>query len=113
MNTIAPEHLELLIAEPLGFLEKIKHAGAIFLGQYAVEALGDYIAGPNHTLPTGGTARFSSVLSSEHFLKRSSLLFISPEGLSALGPKAIKFAQAEGLIAHATSVKKRLEESKD
>jgi len=113
VNTIAPEHLELLIAEPLGFLEKIKHAGAIFLGQYAVEALGDYIAGPNHTLPTGGTARFSSVLSSEHFLKRSSILFISHKGLSALAPKAINFAQAEGLVAHATSVKKRLEESKD
>jgi len=113
VNAIAPEHLELLIAEPFSFLDKVKHSGAIFLGQHAVEALGDYIAGPNHTLPTGGTARFSSVLSSEHFLKRSSILFISREGLLALGPKTIKFAQAEGLTAHAISVKKRLEESKD
>jgi histidinol dehydrogenase len=113
VNTIAPEHLELLIVEPLSFLDKIKHAGAIFLGQYAVEALGDYIVGPNHTLPTGGTARFSSVLSSEHFLKRSSVLFISREGLFALGPKAVKFAQIEGLTAHAASVEKRLKENKD
>jgi len=113
VNAIAPEHLELLIAEPFSFLDKVKHSGAIFLGQHAVEALGDYIAGPNHTLPTGGTARFSSGLSSEHFLKRSSILFISREGLLALGPKTIKFAQAEGLTAHAISVKKRLEESKD
>ncbi|MDL1956749.1 MAG: histidinol dehydrogenase [Candidatus Desulfofervidus auxilii] len=112
-NTIAPEHLELLIENPFSLLTKIKHAGAIFLGEYAVEAIGDYMAGPNHTLPTGGTARFSSVLSTEHFLKRSSILFISKEGTKALGPKVIALAHLEGLMAHALSVEERLKENRE
>ena len=112
VNTIAPEHLELLVAEPFSLLDKVKHAGAIFLGQCASEPIGDYIAGPNHTLPTGGTARFSSVLSAETFLKRSSILYISPMGIRALGEKAIKLAYTEGLTAHAASVEQRLKVNK-
>ncbi len=109
VNIIAPEHLELLVNDPFSLLDKIKHAGAIFLGAFSPEPIGDYIAGPNHTLPTAGTARFSSVLSSETFLKRTSLLGISRQGCRILGEKAIKLAQIEGLTAHAASVKKRLE----
>jgi len=108
INVIAPEHLELLVSEPMSLLGKIRHAGAIFLGKYASEPIGDYIAGPNHTLPTAGTARFSSVLSVEHFIKRSSIISISKEGLDILGPKAIEMAHIEGLLAHAASIKKRL-----
>ncbi|HDD44309.1 MAG TPA: histidinol dehydrogenase, partial [Candidatus Desulfofervidus auxilii] len=102
-----------LIENPFSLLTKIKHAGAIFLGEYAVEAIGDYMAGPNHTLPTGGTARFSSVLSTEHFLKRSSILLISKEGTKALGPKVIALAHLEGLMAHALSVEERLKENRE
>lgn len=112
-NIIAPEHLQLLVAEPLSLLDEIKHAGAIFLGQYAITALGDYIAGPNHTLPTGRSARFCSALSSEHFLKRSNFLFISSKGLFTLGPRAIEFAQIEGFNGHVISIRKRLKEDKE
>ncbi|MDL1971143.1 MAG: histidinol dehydrogenase [Candidatus Desulfofervidaceae bacterium] len=111
-NTIAPEHLELLVADPFALLDRINHAGAIFLGQFASEPIGDYIAGPNHTLPTGGTARFSSVLSAETFLKRSSVLYISPMGVKVLGEKAAKLAYTEGLTAHAASVEQRLKGDK-
>lgn len=111
INIIAPEHLELLVSDPVSLLGKIRHAGAIFLGKYASEPIGDYVAGPNHTLPTAGTARFSSVLSVEHFIKRSSIIFISKEGLDILGPKAIEMAHIEGLLAHATSIEKRFEEN--
>lgn len=112
VNTVAPEHLELLVEAPFALLDKINHAGAIFLGQYASEAIGDYMAGPNHTLPTGGTARFSSVLSAETFCKRSSILYISPKGVKVLGEKAIKLAYTEGLTAHAASVEQRLKVDK-
>ncbi|MCD6319562.1 MAG: histidinol dehydrogenase [Candidatus Desulfofervidaceae bacterium] len=112
VNTIAPEHLELLVADPFALLDRINHAGAIFLGQFASEPIGDYIAGPNHTLPTGGTARFSSVLSAETFLKRSSVLYISPMGVKVLGEKAVKLAYTEGLTAHAASVERRLKVDK-
>lgn len=108
INTIAPEHLELLVSEPIILLDKIRHAGAIFLGKYGSCPIGDYVAGPNHTLPTAGTARFSSVLSVEYFIKRSSIIFVSKEGLDVLGPKAMEVAHIEGLAAHATSIKKRL-----
>ena len=113
VNIIAPEHLELLVEDPFALLTEIRHAGAIFLGKYAAEPIGDYIAGPNHTLPTSGTARFSSVLSTETFLKRTSILFITQNGLKTLGPKAIQLAQIEGLTAHAASIEKRLETLKN
>lgn len=107
-NRIAPEHLELAVADPDGFLPIIRHAGAIFLGRYTPEAMGDYIAGPNHVLPTARTARFSSGLSVLDFVKRSTLLSLSPAAVAALGPDAIALAEAEGLEAHARSVAWRL-----
>jgi len=109
-NRIAPEHLELAVAEPEPLLAQIRHAGAIFVGHYASEALGDYCAGPNHVLPTGRTARFSSPLGVYDFQKRSSLLRISPAGARALGPVARTLAEGEGLDAHARSAAARLTE---
>lgn len=108
VNDIAPEHLELSVDRPFELLPKIKNAGAIFLGHYTPEAVGDYIAGPNHTLPTGGTARFFSPLSATDFLKRSSILYYSEASLKKIGRDAIRIAEAEGLTAHANSVKVRL-----
>ena len=110
MNEIAPEHLEIVTKEPFGLLEKIKHAGAIFLGEYTPEPVGDYIAGPNHTLPTGGTAKFYSPLSVEHFLKKSSIISMSKEGIKEIGKECALIADVEGLTAHAQSVRVRLEE---
>ncbi|MDR2152434.1 MAG: histidinol dehydrogenase [Helicobacteraceae bacterium] len=104
MNQIAPEHLEILTENPRGLLEQIKHAGAIFLGKYSPEAIGDYVAGPNHTLPTGGTARFFSPLGVENFLKRSSIIGLNKEGFSELAEACTDLASAEGLEAHALSV---------
>lgn len=108
-NQIAPEHLELAVADPEALLARIRHAGAIFLGHYASEALGDYCAGPNHVLPTGRTARFSSPLGVYDFQKRSSVLRISREGAQKLGPMAATLAEGEGLIAHARSALARLD----
>jgi histidinol dehydrogenase len=108
-NRIAPEHLELAVADPNALLPKIRHAGAIFLGHRASEALGDYCAGPNHVLPTGRTARFSSPLGVYDFQKRSSVLNISAEGARALGPVAATLARGEGLDAHALSALYRIE----
>ena len=108
-NELAPEHLELCLDEPLPWLEKVRCAGSIFLGKYAPEALGDYFAGPNHTLPTGGTARFSSPLSTDDFVKRSSFTYYSPEALREAAPKIARFAEEEGLRAHARSVLIRFE----
>lgn len=102
-NRIAPEHLELSLADPKKWLGKIRHAGAIFLGPYSSEALGDYCAGPNHVLPTGRTARFSSPLGVYDFQKRSSILGISIATAAALGPVAVTLARGEGLPAHAQS----------
>ena len=102
-NRIAPEHLELAVADPAQLLPKIRHAGAIFLGHHASEALGDYCAGPNHVLPTGGTARFSSPLGVYDFQKRSSVLDLTQETARALGPIAATLAFGEGLQAHAQS----------
>ena len=109
MNQIAPEHLELMIENPFSLLPKIKHAGAIFMGKYTPEAIGDYIAGPNHTLPTGGTAKFYSPLNVEVFLKKSSIISMSQEGVQALGDACALLAQTEGLQAHQKSVEMRLE----
>lgn len=107
-NRIAPEHLELAVDDPFALLPKIRHAGAIFLGHHTPEAAGDYLAGPNHTLPTGGTARFFSPLGVEDFVKKSSLICFSKEGLERLGGSVIKIAELEGLEAHAKSVSIRL-----
>ena len=111
-NQIAPEHLELAVAEPFELLPQIRHAGAVFLGHHTPEAAGDYLAGPNHTLPTGGTARFFSPLGTEDFVKKSSLISFSAEGLNRLGNNIIKIAELEGLQAHAKSVSIRLADLK-
>ncbi len=106
-NWVAPEHLELSVAEPRALLPAIHHAGAIFLGRHTAEALGDYCAGPNHVLPTSRTARFSSPLGVYDFQKRSSLIFCSPEGSDQLGRVASVLARGEGLTAHARSAEYR------
>jgi len=108
-NRLAPEHLELAVADPFGLLPQIRHAGAVFLGHHTPEAAGDYLAGPNHTLPTGGTARFFSPLAVDDFVKKSSLVSFSREGLKRLGPAIVRIAELEGLEAHAKSVTIRLE----
>jgi histidinol dehydrogenase len=107
-NRIAPEHLELSVAEPLQLAEKIQNAGAIFLGRYTSEALGDYCAGPNHVLPTSQSARFSSPLGVYDFQKRSSLIMCSPGGAATLGRLAATLAKSEGLAAHASSAEYRV-----
>lgn len=108
MNHIAPEHLEVATEEPFSLLPHIKHAGAIFLGHNTPEAIGDYIAGPNHTLPTGGTAKFYSPLSVEHFMKKSSIIYFSSDGIKEIGEECALLADTEGLGAHAASVRVRL-----
>ena len=108
-NLIAPEHLELCVKEPSIYLGKIKNAGAIFVGNFSPEPLGDYMAGPSHVLPTSGTAKFSSPLSVDHFYKKSSLVWFDEHSMKALGNDVIKFAQLEGLDAHANSIKVRME----
>jgi histidinol dehydrogenase len=108
-NRIAPEHLELAVADPDALLPKLRHAGAIFVGHYASEALGDYCAGPNHVLPTGRTARFSSPLGVYDFQKRTSVLRIARGTARALAPIAATLAQGEGLAAHARSALARME----
>ncbi|RMF87791.1 MAG: histidinol dehydrogenase [Nitrospirae bacterium] len=108
-NRFAPEHLEVLAAEPRRWLPLLTDAGAIFLGPRSPEPLGDYLAGPNHVLPTGGSARFFSPLGVADFLKRTSLLEISEAGLAALGPATVRLAEEEGLTAHAEAVRLRLE----
>lgn len=107
-NKIAPEHLELSVAEPFELLSLVKNAGSIFLGDNSPEPLGDYFAGPNHVLPTNGTARFSSALGVDSFIKKSSYLYYSEAALKAACEKIITFANAEGLSAHANSIAKRM-----
>jgi histidinol dehydrogenase len=107
-NRIAPEHLELSVAEPKKWLKRIRHAGAIFLGRYTSEALGDYCAGPSHVLPTSRTARFSSPLGVYDFQKRSSIIAVSRKGAQKLGRLAMALAQGEGFQAHARSAELRL-----
>ena len=109
MNEIAPEHLEIMTQNAFELLPKIKHAGAIFLGENTPEPIGDYIAGPNHTLPTGSTAKFYSPLNVENFLKKSSVISFSKEAINELGEACALLADTEGLDAHAKSVRARLE----
>ncbi len=106
-NRIAPEHLELSVADPDALLAAVRNAGAIFMGRFTAEALGDYCAGPNHVLPTGGTARFSSPLGVYDFQKRSSVIQCTPEGARALGDVAAHLARGESLTAHARSAEIR------
>ena len=107
-NRLAPEHLQLMVADPSSLFAGIRHAGAAFLGRWCPEALGDYVAGPNHVLPTGRTARFASGLSVFDFLKRTTWVEASEAGLAAIGPAAVALAEAEGLQAHGLSVSQRL-----
>jgi histidinol dehydrogenase len=109
-NRLAPEHLELAVADPFAWLPAIRHAGAIFLGTHTPEVVGDYLAGPNHVLPTAATARFASGLSVEDFVKRSSLIHYTPAGLRAAWPHLAALAAAEGLHAHGEAARLRLEE---
>jgi histidinol dehydrogenase len=106
-NELAPEHLELMIDQPFELLPKVKNAGAIFLGAYSPEPLGDYFAGPNHTLPTSGTAKFSSPLGVYDFMKKSSIIYYGQSALGAVKDKIMEFAKKEGLNAHANSIKVR------
>ena len=112
-NAIAPEHLELCVEEPFALLDRIVNAGSIFLGRNVPEALGDYLAGPNHTLPTSGTARFSSPLSVDDFVKKSSFLYYSKEALGEVCENVALFARAEGLEAHARSIESRFQNTED
>jgi len=107
-DAIAPEHLEIATADPEALLKKVRHAGAIFLGRHTPEAMGDYIAGPNHVLPTSRTARFSSGLSVLDFMKRTTLLSLDAKSIAAIGPDALILAESEGLDAHARSIAARL-----
>ena len=107
-NRIAPEHLELSVEDPEALLGQIRHAGAIFMGRYTAEALGDYCAGPNHVLPTSGTARFSSPLGVYDFQKRSSIIGFTAPGADRMGRVASVLARGEGLTAHARSAEYRV-----
>ena len=113
INRLAPEHLELAVSDPNKIFDNIKHAGAVFLGRYTPEAVGDYVAGPNHVLPTSGNARFSSGLSVFDFLKRTTFTCCTPNSISKIGPSAITLAETEGLDAHALSLKLRLMNSSE
>jgi histidinol dehydrogenase len=108
IDAIAPEHLELAVDEPEALFGKISHAGSVFLGRYTPEALGDYLAGPNHVLPTDRSARYSSGLGVLDFMKRTSFIGAGPASLDAIGGAAVRLAEAEGLHAHALSVSLRL-----
>jgi len=109
-NEIAPEHLELCVDNPFDYLDKVKHAGSVFMGRYCPESLGDYFAGPNHTLPTSGTARFSSPLSVEDFIKTTQFTYYTKEALEKVADKIAYFAGKEGLLAHAKSATIRFED---
>ncbi len=108
-NAYAPEHLCLLIAEPWAYLDRVRHAGGVFLGETSPEVIGDYTAGPSHVMPTGQTARFSSPINVDTFVKLISVVAVNPQGLEALGPPAATLARAEGLTAHAAAIEQRLE----
>jgi histidinol dehydrogenase len=112
-DRFAPEHLEIATDDPRALLAQIRHAGAIFLGRHTPEAMGDYIAGPNHVLPTSRSARFSSGLSVLDFMKRTTLLSLDQRAINALGPDAVTLAEAEGLDAHARSISARLNKRPD
>jgi histidinol dehydrogenase len=106
-NEIAPEHLTLSVDRPFDYLEKIKHAGALFLGRYTPPAVADYVAGPNHVLPTGGTARFFSPLSVEDYMKKSNIIAYSKEELTKVKDHLVRIAHMEGFDAHAKSLESR------
>ena len=108
-NFIAPEHLEICVDDPFAMLNGITNAGSVFLGRNVPEALGDYFAGPNHVLPTGGTARFSSPLSVDDFIKKSSFIYYTKEALGKVEQQIVDFAESEGLHAHGRSVSIRFE----
>ena len=108
-NEIASEHLEIQTREPFQVMTKIRNAGAIFIGEYSSEPLGDYFAGPNHVLPTNGTAKFFSPLSVDDFIKKSSIISYSREALEPIHEDIIRFAESESLTAHANSIKVRFE----
>jgi len=108
-NELAPEHLELIVADPWATMTHIRHAGAIFLGPYSSEPVGDYFAGPNHVLPTGGTARYASALSVDDFIRKQSIISYTKERLNQTGPKIIRFAESESLTAHARAIAARLD----
>ena len=112
INTIAPEHLEINFQRGENIIKKITNAGSIFIGKFSPEAMGDYLAGPNHVLPTSGSAKFSSGLSVNDFLKRHSLIKISKSGIERLGPSVINLAKHENLDGHANSIKLRLKKDK-
>ena len=112
VNEIAPEHLEINFKNYRSILKGVENAGSIFLGKYSPEAIGDYLAGPNHVLPTSGTAKFSSGLSVNDFLKRHSVIKITKTGIERLGASVINLAQHEDLDGHANSIKIRLNEEK-
>lgn len=112
VNQLAPEHLEVLLDEPRAFSARIRHAGAIFMGRYCPEAVGDYVGGPNHVLPTSRTARFASGLSVFDFIKRTTTIEADEAGLEKIGPAGVALAQAEGLDAHALSLSLRLDQIK-
>ena len=107
-NRLAPEHLELLVAVPAAVLPRVRHAGAVFLGRHTPEVVGDYVAGPNHVLPTAGTARFASPLGTEDFVKRSSVIEYSPGGLRAAAPHLRTLTRVEGLDGHGNAAELRL-----
>ena len=109
-DRLAPEHLELAVADPQRLFDRVRHAGSVFLGRHAPEAVGDYVAGPNHVLPTGRRARFASGLSVLDFMKRTSFISLDAAAIAAIGPAAVTLARAEGLPAHAASVAARLED---
>ena len=108
-NEFAPEHVSLMVNDPWNELGNIRHAGAIFLGEFSHEVLGDYVAGPSHVMPTGGTARFGSALSVHHFLRTIPVVGLSPDEFKTLGPAAVHIANAEGLAGHAGAVQVRLD----
>ncbi len=109
-NALAPEHLELCLDNPFDYLDQVKNAGSIFMGRYCPEALGDYFAGPNHTLPTSGAARYASPLSVDDFIKKTQFTYYTGPALSAVSGKIAAFARQEGLEGHARSVLSRFEE---
>ncbi|HJM52318.1 MAG TPA: histidinol dehydrogenase [Alphaproteobacteria bacterium] len=113
IDAMAPEHLQLALDEPEALFDRVRHAGAVFLGRHTPEAVGDYVAGPSHVLPTSGSARFSSGLSVFDFLKRTTIMRCGPAQLAAIGPAAVTLAEAEGLPAHALSVALRLADGQD
>ena len=111
-NRIAPEHLCMMVADPWAWAGKVKNAGGLFLGEFSPEVMGDYIAGPSHVMPTGGTARFNSALSVHHFMRTMPVVGLSPEVFQGLGQAAVQIAHAEGLTGHSGAIEVRLDSIK-